>query len=433
MKRTILMLLSLAMLSFLCCPAVFADEEPKEDAVIADNRTRPAEGTAVVDNRARPEEEAPVEVTDDDFDIVTYPYIDSDDVYLFMVVTNNSAAAVSIDGEGSALDADGNQLAAADLEPVRILGPGETTLTYYKFADLSEGAVRSVDSRMTYNTEPIFSPILSDLSVSQTLNNENVIVTVANNSESCASFVRVWALFLDENGSVFSYDAKYAIDMDDEIKPGASISVELDCSEYYEDVVVCLTGKSDGKPYEALPAVDPSDFACTEYAFGEYYYVAVKNNSDVTVWVDGNATAIAKGFAVGADDFDDIYVLGPGEESLSYFQFKKASDYDTVDYTLTYSTEVSYRPALSDISVDMTEAEDRVTVTVTNNGSKAAFRLKANVLFFDEDGNVAACGSASFTGSDGLRPGESAAKEIRSYASFDHALVYLTGHGPITD
>ena len=54
------------------------------------------------------------------------------------------------------------------------------------------------------------------------------------------------ALFLDSAGKVVRYDSTYIVDGDSEIKPGATLSKQLDTYEAFDTVEVYLTGRRGG-------------------------------------------------------------------------------------------------------------------------------------------------------------------------------------------
>ena len=62
----------------------------------------------------------------------------------------------------------------------------------------------------------------------QTINDQNLTVIATNDGSYSAQFVEAYALFFDADNKVVSYDSTYVTDGDSEIKPGATLSVQLD-------------------------------------------------------------------------------------------------------------------------------------------------------------------------------------------------------------
>lgn len=156
-------------------------------------------------------------VTDEDFSIVGYPYEDSFSSMYFLVVTNNSKGTVEFSANGIARDANGEMIGADELS-IDVLGPGETSIGYFYFSDVKD--VASVDYTFEYDTSSYYYPVISNLSIEQTLNDRNVTVKVTNNGNSCAEFVEAHALFFDSSNNVISHTSNYVVDNDSEIKPG---------------------------------------------------------------------------------------------------------------------------------------------------------------------------------------------------------------------
>ena len=234
-------------------PSVVPDSNNGGENVIVDNRN---EGTVTNQEEQNTQKEN-VTVTDEDFSIVGYPYEDSFSSMYFLVVTNNSKGTVEFSANGIARDANGGMIGADELS-IDVLGPGETSIGYFYFSDVKD--VASVDYTFEYDTSSYYYPVISNLSIEQTLNDRNVTVKVTNNGNSCAEFVEAHALFFDSSNNVISHTSNYVVDNDSEIKPGKSISTQLDSYESYDHVEVYFTGRSTGKTVDpnAVSAVSDS-------------------------------------------------------------------------------------------------------------------------------------------------------------------------------
>lgn len=160
----------------------------------------------------------------------------------FLIVTNNSNTNVAISGNAIAKDSSGNSIGAADMS-IDVLGVGETSIGVFYFDSVS--GIDKVDYTLDYDENPYYKPVVNDLSVEQTFNDENVTVSVTNNSTNPALFVSAYAIFFDSSNNVVNYNSTYITDSDSEIKPGKTISGQLDCYGKYDYAEVYFTGRAD--------------------------------------------------------------------------------------------------------------------------------------------------------------------------------------------
>jgi hypothetical protein len=181
-------------------------------------------------------------VADSDFTIKEYLYDNSyGSTSYYLAITNNSSEIVAIDGNGTAKDSEGNVLGADDIS-INVLAPGETTIDYFYFSNVS--GVASVDYSLSYSTVEYYSPIIGDLSLDESINNSNVILSVTNNGDVAAEFVQAYAIFLDASDNVVYVDWNYITDDDNEIKPKATLSSQLDCRKSFDHVEIYLAGQA---------------------------------------------------------------------------------------------------------------------------------------------------------------------------------------------
>ena len=68
-------------------------------------------------------------------------------------------------------------------------------------------------------------------------------MTVTNHGTEASKFIEAHALFLDSSGKVIAYDEAYFTDGDYELKPGASLTEQLDSRKSYDSVVVYYTAR----------------------------------------------------------------------------------------------------------------------------------------------------------------------------------------------
>ena len=438
MKRGIIALV-IASVMLAGCGSNSGSAQPVQNNVqVNDNRTSTegaaGNGSTVVDNRQKDDTSstAPAATaTDADFEKSGYLYENSigDSLY-FYIVKNNSQATVEVNGNATAYDSAGNVI-GANSRSIDVLGPGETSLMTFYFDSVS--GIDKVDCALTYDNETYYKPVVGSIAMEQTINDKNLTVVATNNGNVNAQFVEAYALFFDADNNVVSYDSTYVTDGDSEIKPGATISVQLDTYKGFDHVECYLTGRSDGQASAASSDVSDSDFGIKEYIYensigDSMYFLAITNNSSKTVGINGNMTAYdANGNVIGADS-GSIDVVGPGEESIMSFYFDSVKGIDHVDYTLGYNTDPYYTSGLTDLEVVQNINAKNVVVTVTNNGSEASKFVEAYALFLDSAGNVVRYDSTYITDGDSeIKPGATISKQLDTYEAFDTVVVYLTG------
>lgn len=196
----------------------------------------------VAETENRTDVENNEEISDSDFDVQEYIYENTiGDTLYFVVVKNNSKQNVSFTANATAKDSSGNSIGAADMS-IEMIGAGETSIGLFYFDGVT--GIDKVEYSKKYSKESHYVPAISQLSVEQTTNEENVILSVTNNADVPAKFVEAYALFFDSENKVVRYDSKYVTDDDSEIKSGDTISVQLDARGEYDHVEVYYTGRS---------------------------------------------------------------------------------------------------------------------------------------------------------------------------------------------
>ena len=353
------------------------------------------------------------------------------DTYCFVVVHNGSDTAVRIDGDATALDKDGKELGDDEMT-ISIIGPDETSVGYFYFDDTPD--VADVEYDLDFDTEPYEEPIIGALDMELYANDTNVTAVLTNTADVPAAYVQAYAFFFDDDEELIGYDYAYVTDLDNEIKPGATIGVQVNSTEDYQSAEVYLVGAAASEYRTVKETIDPKDLKVKEYSIetaggDTRYFLVVTNDSDEVVRYGANGIAYNEdGEPLGAGDFT-LDVLGPGETSIGYFYLEGVKDVDEVVFTQAGEKDPNYLPVISDLETEVEEGDEEVEVTVTNNGDKAARFPEAYVLFFDKDDNLVACDYAYMTDDDSeIKPGASVTKTISAYEEFDHAEVYLTGY-----
>lgn len=169
-----------------------------------------------------------------------YHYVDSlGSVHYFLIVKNNSKETLKISVNATAKDSSGNVIGAADASEEAIPAGWETCLSCY-FDELEDAA--EFEYSLSFKEDEHYKPAVQDLEYEESRTDKKVILTCTNNGEEAAEFVEATALFFS-GGEVIRYDTTYITDDDSELKPGATISSELNCYEKYDDVKIYLTGR----------------------------------------------------------------------------------------------------------------------------------------------------------------------------------------------
>lgn len=181
------------------------------------------------------------DVSDADFAVKEYSYVDSlGTSYYYLAITNNSTKTVGININLTAYDGDNNVIGAGSSN-IDVIGPTEESIAYFYLKSVT--GIDHVSYNMNYDTTPYYESGLKDLNIVQNVNSKNVVVTVTNNGSEATKFLEAYAIFLDASGNVVGTDSGYVTDGDSEIKPGATLSKQLDCRKAFKSVVVYFTGR----------------------------------------------------------------------------------------------------------------------------------------------------------------------------------------------
>ncbi|MGX8687433.1 MAG: hypothetical protein ACSW8K_06525 [bacterium] len=400
--------------------------EQGQTTIVKDNRKKDNSESG---NQEESKAGAPA-IAEEDLEIREYSYENSIGTTIwYLVVTNKGNGTGTIRFNGTACSADGNVIGAANAD-IDVLGPNETSLTYFYFDSVT--GIDHVEYSIQTGESSYYYPVLANLSVEQNINDRNLTVKVTNNGNRTAQFIQAYALFFDSDNNLISTDSEYVVDNDHEIKPGASCSGQMNAFKDFDHVECYLTGRSDGSTGKTASNISDKDFEVQEYLyenmFASMYYLVIKNNSEYTVSISGNAEAFdADGNTIGAADAS-VDVLGPQEESITYFYFNRVKGIESVDYTLSYSESDYYSPVISDLSQEITINNSNVIVTLTNNGTEAAKFVQAYALFMDSSDHIVYTDSRYVTDDDSeLKSGATISRQLDCRTAFDHVKVYLTG------
>ena len=181
---------------------------------------------------------------DSDFEVTEYRYGEGNDNTYILKVQNNSKKTVDIEAEVTALDENGEALSVAS-DDIYTLEPGKASVMEFYFND---GTPAKFEYNIDYSKSSHESKV-SNLDISETQNNKNVVIKCTNTSNESVSYPEVAILFF-KGDTLVQYDMSFFLpDTDDELKPGKSKSVELECDEdfdrYEEYPKVCVNLQTD--------------------------------------------------------------------------------------------------------------------------------------------------------------------------------------------
>lgn len=166
---------------------------------------------------------------DSDFEVTEYRYGEGNDNTYILKVQNNSKKTVDIEAEVTALDENGEALSVAS-DDIYTLEPGKASVMEFYFND---GTPAKFEYNIGYSKSSHESKV-SNLDISETQNNKNVVIKCTNTSNESVSYPEVAILFF-KGDTLVQYDMSFFLpDTDDELKPGKSKSVELECDEDFD-------------------------------------------------------------------------------------------------------------------------------------------------------------------------------------------------------
>lgn len=172
-------------------------------------------------------------------DITTYSYENTiGDTLFFMAFKNNSSVDIKVNFNVTGLDAEGTKI-GADSSYVNVIGAGEEGIGYAYFDQVS--GIKNFEYTVDYSDEPYMKPAVSLVKVEEIVNEKNVVITCENTSEDKAVSIEAYAIFL-KDGQVVGYDSRYFSDADYELKPGKTISEQLETYKAFDDVKCYYVG-----------------------------------------------------------------------------------------------------------------------------------------------------------------------------------------------
>ena len=156
----------------------------------------------------------------------------------FVIVKNNTDKTLNVTANSKAYTADGSLVSVDDAE-FDALASGCTSIITEMFD--TDAEIAYCDTEILTKTDGWYESVIQDLSYTETLIKDGAIYEVTNNGDKAAKFVQGYAIFFNGNEPV-DWDYTYFTDDDSELKPGKSISKQLNCSETFDRVEFYLDG-----------------------------------------------------------------------------------------------------------------------------------------------------------------------------------------------
>ena len=158
--------------------------------------------------------------------------------YTFLAIKNNSDFNLSISVAVKFFNGNG-ELIGAETRDQEAFESGTDTLLMFS----PDEKYATLEYEVSVSEEDLYECVVSKLSYESTTAKNKEIVSVTNNGSIPAEFVECYVLFF-KDGKVVDYDKTYFTDGDYELKPGKTITNELDCSQKYDNVLFFLTGRA---------------------------------------------------------------------------------------------------------------------------------------------------------------------------------------------
>lgn len=163
--------------------------------------------------------------------------------YHIFEITNNSPYTLNISINETAKDSGGSAIGANSTSQEDIPS-GQTVFIISYFSNVDNA--KSFDTSIQTKQEEYYIPVIQNVTLETTDLGDKVLIKATNNGGDVAEFVEAKAVFF-LNNQVVDYGSVYLVDSDYELKPGATLSEQIDYYNFdgvpYDSVVVHLTGR----------------------------------------------------------------------------------------------------------------------------------------------------------------------------------------------
>lgn len=169
--------------------------------------------------------------------ITEYSYSSDFWHYAFLVIENPSDFNIHVSVDVKFYN-DANELIGAKSAEQEAFEKGSKIVLYF----MPDEKFTNMEYELTVSEEDYYDCVISDLSYETVSAKDKEIVSVTNNGGEAAEFVEGSALFFKDN-QVVGFDQTYFVDDDSELKPGKTVTKEIDCYDDYDSVQFFFTGR----------------------------------------------------------------------------------------------------------------------------------------------------------------------------------------------
>lgn len=162
-----------------------------------------------------------------------------------------------------------------------------------------------------------------------------------------------------------------------------------------------------------------------ETRWSQYVFITIENNSEYNLSITVNAKFYDKNDTLVGAKSQTQNAVESGYSTV--FDFITDEEVVSVDYEYIIEKEDWYKCVLSDLSYDVSEAKNKIILSVSNTGNDAAKFVQATVLFFKGD-SIVDFSQHYITDNDSeIKPGRTVDQEMEFSESFDSYLIFLSG------
>lgn len=169
-------------------------------------------------------------------EVATYSLNTKYSHYAFLTIKNNSEFTISITANVKFFDESGALIGAKNDSQHAVAGGSETVIVLYP-----DDTFAKMEYEIEVSEDTWYKSAVPYLSYESTPAKGKEILAVTNNGSTAARSVTAYALFFNGD-QIVNYTMQYFTDSDFELKPGKTITEEMDCSAEYTSVKFFFNG-----------------------------------------------------------------------------------------------------------------------------------------------------------------------------------------------
>lgn len=174
-----------------------------------------------------------------DLKVTEYHLDDDGFLYTILVIENPSDYNLSITANVKFYNKDGKLIGAEDRETDAVEKKTHTIMYF-----MPDEEYDRIEYEFSVSEEDFYDCVVASLSYESVSAQDKEIISVTNNGKIPGEFVEAYALFF-KDGKIVGFDSTYITDEDNLIKPGKTITEELDCYTEYDTVKFYFTGHGE--------------------------------------------------------------------------------------------------------------------------------------------------------------------------------------------